>query len=957
MYKDTLNLPSTDFPMRADATRREPERLARWDREDLYGRIRTARQGRPLYVLHDGPPYANGHIHMGHALNKILKDIVVRSRTMLGLNAPFVPGWDCHGLPIEHQVDRELGRRKAEMSELEVRAACRAYADRFVAIQREEFRRLGVLGTWEQPYLTMNPRYEADIAAALGKVVEAGLLYRERKAIRWCWACRTALAEAELEYAARHDPEIWVAFPSADPGDLRRRFGIEGDGGAALAIWTTTPWTIPSNLAVAVHPDEEYVLLETPNGYLVTAAKLAAAVRDVTKHAGREVGRIAGRSLVGVTYRHPLPPGWRTELPDGAPVFRVVAADYVTMDTGTGLVHTAPGHGEEDFRTGKLEKLPILSPVDEAGRYTVEVADLAGTRVLDANQLITEKLDEVGALLAAGDGEHDYPHCWRCKKPVLFRATEQYFIALTPDAASHARLDLRQQALEEISRVAWIPPWGQARIAGMVENRYEWCVSRQRHWGSPITVLVCAEPTCRRVWPDGSNPEGSRAFFARVEEHFAREGADTWYARAAEDFAPPGLACPGCGGTDWEKETDILDVWFDSGASHLAVCDDARFPGLSWPADLYLEGHDQYRGWFQSSLLVALATHGSSPYRKVVTHGFVVDGAGRKMSKSQGNVVSPEELLASYGADVVRLWVASVDFREDIPVSREIMARISESYRKIRNTLRFLLANLAGFDPRTDLVPTTELLPLDRHFLRRGVALARRLTGAYERHEYHVVYHALNNFCAVDLSAVYLDLLKDRLYCSHPASRERRSAQTVLYRLACSITTLMAPVLAFTADEAWEHLPGSPSGSVHTEEFDLLPDVDVEPEADACFGRLLALREEVNGLLEVQRQGGEIGKSLEAALVLGGDDAALEADLQATAVRLEELCIVSTVAAGGDGVPSRSFPGLTLAVQRAAGTPCPRCWQILSPAGDPRHPELCPRCLAVVQALESEPGS
>lgn len=954
MYKDTLNLPSTEFPMRADAARREPERLARWEREDLYSRIRAARQGRPPFILHDGPPYANGHIHMGTALNKILKDLVIRSRTMLGFDVPYVPGWDCHGLPIEHQVDRELGTAKAGMSDLEVRAACRSYAEKFVAIQRDEFRRLGVLGTWHDPYLTMAPRYEADIAVALGRVVEAGLLYRERKAIRWCWACRTALAEAELEYGTRRDPEIWVAFPASDPEDLYRRFGLAAEGPAALVIWTTTPWTIPSNLAIAVHPDEEYVLLDTPGGALVAAAARAAATLAAAGVTGTAVGRASGQALVGAAYRHPLPAGWRAALPVDADVFKVVAAEYVTMDTGTGLVHTAPGHGEDDFRTGKQEHLPIISPVDDEGRYTSEVGELAGARVFDANAAINTMLQEVGALLAAGEGEHEYPHCWRCKQPVLFRATEQYFIALTSQAAPHARLDLRQAALDEIARVAWIPPWGQARIAGMVENRFEWCVSRQRHWGSPITVLVCANQGCRRVWPDGADPEAARSFFARVEEHFSREGSDAWYTRPVSDFAPPGLSCPECGGGEWHKERDILDVWFDSGASHMAVCDRDRFHGLTWPADLYLEGHDQYRGWFQSSLLVAIATHGRAPYRTVVTHGFVVDGDGRKMSKSLGNVIAPEELLASYGADVVRLWVASVDFREDIPVSREIMARISESYRKIRNTLRFLLANVAGFDPAGDGLPCAALLPIDRYFLRRGGTLAQRLADAYGRHEYHVVYHALNNFCAVDLSAIYLDILKDRLYCSHPTSRERRSAQTVLYRLARSLTTLMAPVLVFTAEEVWEHLPGTAGTTVHTSEFDLLQDAGQEDAMDLRFVRLLGLREEVNGLLEVLRRAGGVGKSLEATLVLGGDQAALEEDLATTQVRLEELCIVSSVADGPGDHASQSYPALTLAVRRSDGSPCPRCWQVLTPAGHTDHPELCPRCLRVVTALAGE---
>ncbi|MFI5167095.1 MAG: isoleucine--tRNA ligase [Thermoanaerobaculales bacterium] len=959
MYKDTLNLPSTDFPMRADAARREPERLARWDAADLYGKVREARAGRERFVLHDGPPYANEHIHLGTAFNKILKDFVVRTRTMMGLDAPFVPGWDCHGLPIEQKVDRELGAKKSEMSDLEVRAACRAYAEKFVGIQREEFRRLGVLGTWQHPYLTMSPRYEADTAAALGKVVEQGLLYRERKSIRWCWRDRTALAEAELEYASRRDPEITVAFPAADPAAVRRAFGLTGDAPVAFSIWTTTPWTIPSNLAIAVHPDAEYVLVETARGGLVAAAVLAPALLAAAKLDGREAARVKGAALVGLAYRHPLAPGLRAALPEGAQAFVIVPAEYVTLDTGTGLVHTAPGHGEDDFRTGKVEGIPIISPVDEAGRYTSEVADLAGVHVFEANPRVTEALEQAGALLASGSGEHEYPHCWRCKQPVIFRATEQYFIALTPDAAPHAAIDLRARSLAEIAKVKWVPHWGEPRIAGMVENRFEWCVSRQRRWGSPISVLLCANPACRTVWPDGSDPAVTRAFFARIEELFAAEGADAWYSRPVSDFAPASLACPKCGGTAWEKEHDILDVWFDSGASHLAVCDNGRFPGLSWPADVYLEAHDQYRGWFQSSLLVGVVTHGAAPYRTVVVHGHVLDAAGRKMSKSMGNVISPLDIANQQGADVLRLWAASVDFREDMPFSKETLTRTSDAYRKIRNTVRFLLANLTDtlleseFDPDRDGVPLDDLIPVDAHVLRKAKALAARLRKAYDEYEFHVVYHALNNFCAVDLSAAYLDFLKDRLYCSHPASPQRRSAQTVLYRLARMLGTFLAPVLCYTADEVWDHLPGPHHASVHLEEFDLLADVPAADAADECFLRLFDLRDEINKELEVHRQQSTIGKSLEAALVLGGDRGAVDADLAATRATLEELCIVSQVVPGDATLESHVYPGLRYGVRKAEGTPCPRCWQVCAkPSAHPQHPDLCPRCLEVVRELE-----
>ncbi len=664
-----------------------------------------------------------------------------------------------------------------------------------------------------------------------------------------------------------------------------------------------------------------------------------------------------GAALLGLRYRHPLAPGWVARLPEGAKAFVIVPADYVTLDTGTGLVHTAPGHGEEDFRTGKVEGIPIVSPVDEGGRYTEEVADLAGVHVFAANPRVTEELARAGALLATGESEHEYPHCWRCKNPVIFRATEQYFIALTQDAAPHARLDLRARSLAEIAKATWIPPWGEARIAGMVENRFEWCVSRQRRWGSPITVLVCSEPSCHAVWPDGSDPAATRAFFARVEELFANEGADAWYARPFADFAPADLACPRCGGRAWEKERDILDVWFDSGASHLAVCDNGRFPDLSWPADVYLEAHDQYRGWFQSSLLVGVVTHGAAPYRAVVVHGHVLDATGRKMSKSLGNVIAPQNLIKEFGADVLRLWAASVDFREDIPVSKETMTRIAEAYRKIRNTLRFLLSNLSDFDPERDALPLDALEPVDAHFLRRGKQLSARIEQAYRDYQFHVFYHALNNFCAVDLSAVYLDVLKDRLYCSSPTSPLRRSAQTALHRLARMLATLMAPVLAFTADEVWDHLSGAKPRSVHLETFDLLAGVPEDLESDGRFVRLLSLRDEANKELEVHRQAGEFGKSLEAELVLGGDRTALDAELAACQATLEELCIVSQVTGGEGTTSSQAYPGLTVGVRRAEGTTCPRCWQVWpKPAGHPQHPDLCARCLEVVLGLGELPA-
>jgi len=930
-YKSTLNLPQTPFPMKANLPQREPGILAFWEEHRIYEKLQERRKDAPVFLLHDGPPYANGRIHMGHALNKILKDLVVKSRAFAGFRAPYVPGWDCHGLPIENKVDRELGPKKTSMTDLQIRAACRDYARKYVEIQRDEFRRLGVLGTWKNPYLTMVPRYEADIAAAFGRVVEQGLLYRERKSIRWCWQCRTALAEAELEYQTKRDPEITVALQADDPGAVRRAFGSSGGAPAAFVIWTTTPWTMPSNLAVAVHPDADYGLYETPKGGLVLAEALAPSVLAAAKLEGKKIGSAKGAALIGMTYRPALPKGWRGVLEEGAKAFLVVGADYVTLDTGTGLVHTAPGHGEEDFRTGKVRGIPILSPVDEGGRYTREVPELAGQHVFEANPKITAELEHSGALLAQGTGEHDYPHCWRCKQPVIFRATEQYFIALTPDAAPHARLDLRARALEEIGRVQWVPPWGQQRITGMVENRFEWCVSRQRRWGSPITVLVCAHQGCGTVWPSGADAAQARAFFARVEEFFAGEGADAWYSRPVADFAPEGLTCPKCGGREWRKEMDILDVWFDSGTSHYAVCDNHRYPGLSWPADLYLEGHDQYRGWFQSSMLVGVVTHGRSPYRAVVTHGHVLSAEGEKMSKSLGNALSPSELIKEYGADVLRLWVAQIDFRDDMPISKEIMARTAEAYRKIRNTLRYLLSNLSDFDP-AHRVPLEKLLPMDRFMLHRLAEAARRVDQAYRDYEFHLVYHTLLGFCSVDLSSLYLDLLKDRLYCSGRDSIERRSAQTALYEIYAALLPLLAPMLSFTAEEAYKVLPTSGEESLFlTAAGDLsgwlMPEATV-----AAFNTFSDLRREVFLEIEKLRAVGGVGSSLECALDIT-QSTPLEGALAALPLDLAEFFILSEVrrnctdTVDPSWVPSTALPHMYFRVTAAPGGKCPRCWK------------------------------
>jgi isoleucyl-tRNA synthetase len=966
-YKGTLNLPRTDFPMKADLPRREPLQLAAWEEMRLEEKRRAQARGRPLFLLHDGPPYANGRIHLGTALNKILKDLIVRSRTMMGFDTPYVPGWDCHGLPIEQQVDKKLGARKRDMDAVAIRKACRAYAEEYIGIQREEFRRLGVGGLWERPYTTMSPGYEAVIASAFGEFYKKNLVYRDLKSVRWCFTDRTALAEAELEYEEREDPAIYVAFPLADPLDVPKRLGLSGLSEnalltAAALIWTTTPWTIPSNLAIAVHPDQIYLLVsDEKNRVYLVAERLASEVASKTGRHWQVHARALGTALAGLRYRHPLPPEMRGELTpeEEARSFRFVLGDYVTMDAGTGLVHTAPGAGEDDFSTGRRENLPILSPVDEAGRFTT-VAKYRGKKVLEANAEIVDDLKAAGALIAFDPKfRHEYPYCWRCKSPVIFRATVQWFVRL-----DDPQTDVRAAALAAIPRVRWLPPWGEQRIEGMVEARHEWVISRQRRWGSPITLLYAMRDGERAdVYPWSDSPQEQQKFFDHVVGIFRERGGDAWYERPFQDFLPPGAETRGF--TAFEKEADILDVWFDSGVSHLAVLREGDWPELrrpagSRPADLYVEGHDQHRGWFQSSLLTSVALTGDAPYDSVITHGFVVDGAGRKMSKSLGNVIAPQDLIGRYGADIVRLWVSSVDYRDDDPISEEILARCAEAYRKIRNTARYLISNLYDFDPATDMVPLSELLPLDRRTLEQTRELARRAVRAYESYEFHVVYHALVGFCATTLSAFYLDILKDRLYASAAASRDRRSAQTAMHRIGRVLATLLAPVLPFTAEEIWEALPGPKEESVHLARFDSLDDLPAGSAHEEAWNRLTRLREEVAVILEEARRDKVIGSSLQGAIALTPHEP-LERDRAATGAEgpgLADLFIVSRTsspeAARGNGWRDSSvYPGLKLRFETAPGRRCDRCWKVTPEA---EATGLCDRCRGVLSQLPGPAG-
>ncbi len=961
-YKATLNLPKTAFPMKADLPRREPEQLAAWERMGLEGAVRAACVGRPRFLLHDGPPYANGNIHIGHVLNKVIKDLIVRSRTMMGFDAPYVPGFDCHGLPIEKQVDKKLGSKKREMDAVAIRRACREYAANFVAIQTEEFRRLGVGGLWDRPYSTMSPSYEAEIARAFGEFYERNLVYQALKSVRWCFTDQTALAEAELEYTERTDPAIFVGFPITD----RRffdAFGTPHPGAAAppprAIVWTTTPWTIPSNLAIAVHPEEIYDLVSDEGGSLsVVARKLRDTVAAKIGATWTVRGSAAGRDLVGLRYAHPLSAEMRGELTadEEARSFRVVAADYVTMDAGTGLVHTAPGHGEDDFQTGAREGLPILSPVDAAGRFTT-AAKYRGKKVLDANADIVADLTEAGALLHLDSAfRHEYPHCWRCRNAVIFRATIQWFVRL-----DDPRTDVRSAALEAIRRVRWQPAWGEQRISGMVENRREWVISRQRRWGSPITLLYASRGDEREVYPWRDDPEEQKKFFGHVVAIFRREGGDAWYARPAADFLPPDADRRGF--SEFQKETDILDVWFDSGVSHLAVLRSGEWPELARedagpPADLYVEGHDQYRGWFQSSLLTSVALFGEAPYRGVITHGFALDVEARKMSKSLGNAIEPRAILVKYGADILRMWVASLDYRNDDPISEEILARCAEAYRKVRNTARYLISNLYDFDPASHAVAPEDLLPLDRWAVQQARRLAARVLEAYREYEFHVVYHAVVNFCATTLSAFYLDVLKDRLYASPADSLERRSAQTAMNRIARSLATLTAPILPFTAEEIWNALPGAKEQSVHLARFDGLDDFPEDPLPDSAWDRLMRLREEASVLLEEARREKVIGSSLEGAIALS-PSTPLENDRTATGMAgpgLADLLIVSeTIASpsesnGPEWTESRTYPGLKLRFEKARGRRCDRCWKVTPEAETNGLCERCRRALALAGA-------
>jgi len=933
-YKATLNLPKTAFPMKANLPKAEPEMLGWWESFGIYKRLRQAAVGRPMWILHDGPPYANGNIHLGTMLNKVLKDIIVKSRSMSGFNAVYVPGWDCHGLPIEHQVDKELGLDKpgidvrSAMDPVEKRQKCREYALRFIDIQRASFKRLGVFGDWDNPYVTMEPAYEAVIAREFGRFVGRGLVYKGLKPVHWCMYCRTALAQAEVEYEDQRTPSIWVKFPMTSvPGELQSAIG----GRPVFAvIWTTTPWTLPANLAIAVHPAQSYVAVEIAGEVYIVARALLNDFLGLFKEPGHRVlASVDGERLAGHGFRHP----WIAR--EG----RIAAAEFVGVDQGTGLVHIAPGHGEEDYELGKSLGLKIYNPVDDAGRFVADVEHFAGMTVWDANPRIIEHLKSVGMLIAQRPLDHTYPHCWRCKNPTLFRATEQWFIELNKSG-------FRARALEAIKRdVQWIPPWGEDRIYNMVAHRLEWVISRQRVWGVPIVAFYCT--ACETL-----------VLEERVVEHVASifrqgRGGDEWYARPARDLLPPGTRCASCGGESFRKESDILDVWFDSGCSHAAVLETR--PELHWPAELYLEGSDQHRGWFQSSLLEAVGTRDAPPYKSVVTHGFFVDAEGRKMSKSVGNVITLDEVLPKYGAEVLRLWVAAEDYTQDIRVSLEILDRLADAYRRMRNTFRFLLGNLGDFDPARDRQSSARLDEVDRWILDRLARLIGRVRRAYEEYEFHTVFHAVHNFCAVDLSALYLDIIKDRLYTSRPDDPRRRAAQTTCFDVFTTLARLMAPILTFTCEEAWRYLPGVHAESVHLEPFPEAAREWLDETLKRDWDRLLEVRREVAKALEMARNAKLIGSGLEAAVRITHAPEDLPELLRAKRELLPTLFIVSRVdldrasPVASVTYEGQDIPGLVIGVDRARGEKCERCWMRSEHVGaNSVHPTLCERCVPVV---------
>jgi isoleucyl-tRNA synthetase len=916
--------------MRANLPEREPEMLKYWKDNNIYEEKLKQSKDKPKFVLHDGPPYANGNIHIGTALNKILKDIIVKYKSLRGFNAPYIPGWDTHGLPIEHAAIKILGLNRHELNPLDLRRECKQYALKCLDMQREDFKRLGVSGDWDNPYITLVPKYEAKQIEVFGEMAKKGYIYKGLKTVYWCTSCETALAEAEIEYAEKKSHSIYVKFPLIDDkGNLP--VGVDHQNVYAV-IWTTTPWTMPANVAISIHPEFEYIWAEAANGEIyLLAADLAEAVMKANNIEGfTELARMKGETLEGMTFSHPFV--------DRESV--IILGEHVTLEQGTGCVHTAPGHGQEDFEIGMKYGLPIINPVDHAGHFTAEGGKFEGMSVEDANVPVIKELAGRGLLLGKGSVKHQYAHCWRCKSPVIYRATEQWFASVD---------GFRDEALKAIEEVKWIPSWGEDRIHNMVADRHDWCISRQRVWGLPIPIFYCKECNEHII-----NDTTIKA----VADLFAEEGSDAWWSHTAEEILPAGFKCPHCSHDTFRKETDIMDVWFDSGSSHVAVLE--QRPELTWPADMYLEGSDQHRGWFQSSLLTSVATRGRAPYNSVLTHGFVVDGEGRKMSKSIGNTIYPQEVIKKYGADILRLWVASADYKADIRISGDILKQLSEVYRKIRNTFRYILGNIDDFNPNTDKVSYDQLLEIDRWALLRLEQVRQKVTRAYEDYEFHLLYHTVHNFCAVDLSSIYLDILKDRLYTSVPGSVERRAAQTTMYEILTTMVSMVSPVLAFTSEEVWQYMPkvdGMPPESVQLTDWPTAHPEYLDTALEAKWDKLLAMRGEITRALESARRAKVIGHSLDAAVELYADNDEYTS-LSAVENELPTILIVSNVKLinGVANAPADSFRAEDMAiavkVTPASGAKCERCWIYSDTvAKDADHPTLCKRCADVMKKL------
>ena len=932
-YKKTLNLPTTQFPMKADLLRKEPEIQKKWEKEQLYELVRKARAGREKYILHDGPPYPTGELHIGTGLNKILKDFIVRFHTMKGYDAPYVPGWDCHGLPIEHRVMQEIGEEIKTLTKPEIRKKCKKYAEKFVKLQKTQFKALGVMGDWERPYLTFNPEYEAGIIEVFGKLVEKGYIYRSLKPIHWCMRCQTALAEAELEYNDETSPSIYVNFKLNDT--VEKLFKGADSDNSYIMIWTTTPWTLPANLAIALHPEYEYAAIRYFNPktqkkeITILADKRTDVVMSTLGIKDYEcLGKIQGRLLEGLKYKHTFMNR------SGS----VVLADYVTLSDGTGCVHTAPGHGQEDFLTGIKYHLPILSPVDATGVFTDEAGELAGQHIKKGNDYIMNRLETAGALLYKTDFTHSYPHCWRCKEPVIFRATEQWFVNLDYN-------NLRQRVLDEIKRTKWIPSWGESRMTGMISERPDWCISRQRSWGVPIPAFYCLD--CKQELIDIKTID-------HVRGRFEKEGADTWFYKDVSHFLPPDTKCSKCGGVRFEKEMDIFDVWFESGSSHHAVLHKRN--ELSYPADMYLEGTDQHRGWFQLSLLPSVGAWDMAPFKSVLTHGFVVDEKGEKMSKSLGNFISVEDALKEFGADVLRLWTSSLDYQNDMSVSRNLILRCADAYRRIRNTFRYLLSNLYDFDPKVNTISYEELLEIDRWALHKTQELIKNVTSGYESLQFHRIFHSFYNFCSVEMSAFYLDILKDRSYTFAKNSRERRAAQTVMYHILLNLVKLSAPIIVHTAEEVWSAIgfKDEDVSSVHLTTFPKCNAAWIDNSLNEKWEKLINMRTDVARELEKMRAAKLIGNSLEASVHLYTENEGHWQFLKSYENDLPMIFIVSEVRLDRNSTPKAVKGELTqelwIECSVSQHKKCERCWNFRESVGLHKdHPTICDRCIRAIQ--------